>query len=86
MYLSKVMSAPDIADHPHYRARDMIVEWDDDVGGRVRGTGVVPKFSGTPSQVWRGAPGRGKDTGAVLDWLGSDDARITGLRDGGVVA
>jgi crotonobetainyl-CoA:carnitine CoA-transferase CaiB-like acyl-CoA transferase len=36
--------------------------------------------------VWRGAPGRGKDTDAVLAWLGYDHARITGLRDGGVVA
>lgn len=83
---SKVMTAPDIARHPHYRARDMLIEWDDDVGGRVRGTGVVPKFSDTPSQVWRGAPGRGKDTDAVLAWLGVDRPRIAGLRDSGVVA
>jgi len=83
---SKVMAAPDIARHPHYRARDMLIEWDDDIGGRVQGAGVVPKFNGTPSQVWRGAPGRGKDTDAVLSWLGFDEARIAALRDAGTVA
>ena len=83
---SKVMTAPDIARHPHYRARDMLIEWDDDIGGRVQGTGVVPKFSSTPSAVWRGAPGRGKDTDDVLAWLGFDVDRITGLRGAGVVS
>jgi crotonobetainyl-CoA:carnitine CoA-transferase CaiB-like acyl-CoA transferase len=83
---SKVMTAPDIADDPHYRAREMLIEWEDDVGGKVRGTGVVPKFSGTPSKVWRGAPGRGKDTDAVLAWLGFDDRRAAELRDAGVVS
>jgi crotonobetainyl-CoA:carnitine CoA-transferase CaiB-like acyl-CoA transferase len=82
---SKVMTVPDIARHPHYRAREMLIEWDDDIGGKVRGTGVVPKFTDTPSKVWRGAPTRGKDTDAVLAWLGYDDARITVLRDTGVV-
>jgi crotonobetainyl-CoA:carnitine CoA-transferase CaiB-like acyl-CoA transferase len=83
---SKVMTARDIARHPHYRAREMLIEWDDDVGGRIRGTGVVPKFTDTPSKVWRGAPTRGEDTDAVLAWLGYDDARIVGLRDDGVVS
>ena len=83
---SKVMTVPDIARHPHYRAREMLIEWVDDVGGKVRGTGVVPKFTGTPSKVWRGAPTRGKDTDAVLAWLGYDDERITVLRDTGVAS
>lgn len=82
---SKVMTAPDIARHPHYRAREMLLEWDDDAGGRVRGTGLVPKFSDTPSRVWRGAPARGKDTDAVLTWLGYDADGIAGLRATGTV-
>lgn len=83
---SKVMTAPDIARHPHYAARDMLIEWEDDVGGTVRGTGVVPKFTGTPSKVWRGAPTRGKDSDAVLGWLGYDEERIAGLKEAGVVS
>jgi crotonobetainyl-CoA:carnitine CoA-transferase CaiB-like acyl-CoA transferase len=82
---SKVMAAPDIARHPHYRAREMLIEWDDDIGGTIQGTGLVPKFSSTPSRVWRGAPTRGKDTEGVLDWLGYDESRIVELRKTGVV-
>ena len=82
---SKVMAAPDIARHPHYRAREMLIEWDDGIGGTIQGTGLVPKFSTTPSRVWRAAPTRGKDTGAVLDWLGYDESLIAELRKTGVV-
>ena len=82
---SKVMAAPDIARHPHYRAREMLIEWDDDIGGTIQGTGLVPKFSTTPSRVWRAAPTRGKDTEAVLDWLGYDESLIAELRKTGVV-
>jgi crotonobetainyl-CoA:carnitine CoA-transferase CaiB-like acyl-CoA transferase len=83
---SKVMTAPDIARDPHYRAREMIIEWDDDVGGRIQGTGMVPKFSATPSKVWRGAPARGKDTDAILTWLGIDDSQIAALKATGTVS
>ncbi|MGO8872932.1 MAG: CaiB/BaiF CoA transferase family protein [Acidimicrobiales bacterium] len=83
---SKVMDIRDIAADPHYRARDMIIEWEDEVGGTVRGTGLVPKFSGTPGEVWRGAPTRGRDTVAVLEWAGFDESRIAELRSVGTVA
>jgi len=83
---SKVMDVADIIADPHYRAREMIMEWEDEVGGTVRGTGLVPKFSGTPGRVWRGAPTRGRDTDAILAWAGFDEARIAGLRATGTVA
>ena len=83
---SKVMDVADIIADPHYRAREMIMEWEDEVGGTVRGTGLVPKFSVTPGQVWRGAPTRGRDTDAILAWAGLDEARIAELRATGTVA
>ena len=82
---SKVMTAEDIAADPHYAAREMLLEWEDDAGGTVRGTGLAPKFSGTPSRVWRGAPARDKDTDDVLAWLGYDVERIRDLRRDGTV-
>lgn len=82
---SKVMTIEDITTNDHYRARDMIVEWEDEVGGSVKGTGLVPKFSGTPSRIWRGAPSRGQDTDAVLAWAGFDAAQVQALRASGVV-
>jgi crotonobetainyl-CoA:carnitine CoA-transferase CaiB-like acyl-CoA transferase len=82
---SRVMTMNDIATNPHYKARDMIIEWTDHVGGKVRGVGFAPKFSGTPGRVWRGAPDRGQDTEAVLIWAGYDAQQIDALRAGGAV-
>jgi len=82
---SKVMGMDDIAKHPHYAARDMIIEWEDPVGGKIKGVGVVPKFSDTPSKVWRGAPSRGQDTDAILAWAGFDSDQIEALKNQGAV-
>lgn len=83
---SKVMTMPDIAESRHYQLRDMLIEWDDEVVGTVKGVGLVPKFAETPSRVWRGAPRRGQDTDAVLAWAGYDADGIQALRRDGVVA
>jgi crotonobetainyl-CoA:carnitine CoA-transferase CaiB-like acyl-CoA transferase len=82
---SKVMTMGDIATNKHYQARDMIIEWEDQVGGKVKGVGLVPKFSGTPSRVWRGSPRRGQDTDAVLSWAGFDAEKIESLKSDGIV-
>jgi L-carnitine CoA-transferase len=82
---SKVMTMPEIAKSKHYEARDMIIEWEDQVGGTVKGVGLVPKFSETPSQVWRGAPRRGQDTDDILTWVGFTEDKIDALRAEGVV-
>ncbi len=84
--ISRVLDIADIARDPHYRAREMLVEWDDPVTGRVRGAGVAPKFSETPGGVWRGAPWLGQDNDAVLGQiLGYPAARIASLRDRGAI-
>src|SRR5262249_10423358 len=62
---SSIMTAKDTAEDPHYQARDMHIEWDDLQVGRVKGVGVVPKFSATPGKLWRGAPGIGLDNQLV---------------------
>jgi len=47
----------------------MHLEWDDLQAGRVKGIGVVPKFSLTPGKIWRGAPGVGHDNQRVYGEL-----------------
>ena len=47
----------------------MHVEWDDLQAGRVKGIGVVPKFSLTPGTIWRGSPGIGHDNQRVYGEL-----------------
>lgn len=84
--ISRVFDIADIAHDPHYRERQMFLEWEDPVAGRVKGAGVAPKFSATPGGVWRGAPWLGEDNRAILGGiLGYSDTRIRELRALGVV-
>jgi formyl-CoA transferase len=84
--ISRVSDISDLARDPHYQRREMFLEWDDPVAGRVKGAGVAPKFSETPGGVWRGAPWLGQDNDVVLAGvLGYAPARVAQLRASGVV-
>ena len=84
--ISRVYRIDEIARDPHFREREMFVEWQDPVAGRVKGAGVAPKFLGTPGGVWRGAPWLGQDNDAVLErLLGYPAERIRTLREKGVL-
>jgi crotonobetainyl-CoA:carnitine CoA-transferase CaiB-like acyl-CoA transferase len=84
--ISRVFDISDIARDPHFRARGMLMEWEDPVAGRVKGAGVAPKFSLTPGGVWRGAPWLGQDNDAVLGGLlGYSPEKLERLRKEGVV-
>jgi crotonobetainyl-CoA:carnitine CoA-transferase CaiB-like acyl-CoA transferase len=50
-----ILSSRDAAEDAHYRARGVHIEWDDDQVGPLKGTGVAPRFSGTPGKIWRGS-------------------------------
>ena len=67
----RIYTARDIAGDPHFRARDMILEIPEDSlqGETVPMPGVVPKLSGTPGAVRRGAPLLGQHTREILDAL-----------------
>lgn len=63
-------------------ARDMIVETDHPVAGKVKMAGVPIKMSETPGSVDAPAPILGQHTEEVLkNMLGYDDAKIKALRD-----
>jgi len=82
----KVYTAKDIAEDPHYRARDMILAQTTRDGYDLEVPGVVPKLLGTPGSVRTSAPGLGDDTDGVLRELGLSEPDIAALRDKGVVA
>jgi formyl-CoA transferase len=82
----KVYTAKDIAQDPHYRARDMILTQETRDGYEVEVPGVVPKLMGTPGSVRSAAPRLGEDTDGVLRELGLSDAQIAALREMKVVA
>jgi formyl-CoA transferase len=82
----KVYTARDIAEDPHFRARDMILKQTTREGYEVEVPGIVPKLMGTPGAVRSAAPRLGEDSDAVLREVGLTDAQIAALRARGVVA
>jgi formyl-CoA transferase len=82
----KVYTARDIAEDPHYRARDMILSQTTRDGYALEVPGIVPKLLGTPGSVRSSAPGLGDDTDAVLHELGLSMQDISALRLRKVVA
>jgi formyl-CoA transferase len=82
----KVYTAKDIAEDPHYRARDMILSQSTRDGYTLEVPGVVPKLMGTPGSVRSSAPGLGDDTEGVLREIGLTEEQIAALRSKGVVA
>ena len=84
--IARVYDIAEIARDPHYRARGMLLEWDDPVAGHVKGAGIAPKFDATPGRVWRGAPWLGQDNDRVLsELLEYPSERIAALRSSGTV-
>jgi len=82
----KVYTAKDIAEDPHFQARDMILRQVARDGYELDVPGVVPKLMGTPGTVRSSAPGLGDDTDSVLKEYGLSDSDIAALRGKGVVA
>ena len=84
---SQIMNAQDMAEDPHYQARNVHIEWEDvQLGRKVKGVGVTPKFSLTPGQVWRGSVPLGYDNEMVYNhYLGLNPSELAQLRDQGVI-
>ena len=77
----KVYTARDIAEDPHYRARDMILRQATRDGDTMEVPGIVPKLSATPGTVRASAPHVGDDTDSVLREMGLSSEQIAALRD-----
>lgn len=69
----------------HTLAREMMVEMDHPVEGKVKGLGIPVKLSETPGKVRRAAPLLGEHTGETLSKLGYSESDISDLRERGVL-
>ncbi len=71
---------------PQVQAREMMVETDHPVAGRVKNIGIPIKLSETPGQFQRPAPTLGQHTNEVLTDLGCSPDEIDKMRDQGIVS
>ncbi|MGH8798455.1 MAG: CaiB/BaiF CoA transferase family protein, partial [Caldimonas sp.] len=69
----RVYTAKDIAEDPHYRARDMIQRIMTADGFELDVPGIVPKLSLTPGAIRTLAPALGEHTDATLRALGAGE-------------
>lgn len=81
----KSYDAADIANDPHYQARDMILNATLADGSVVQVPGIVPKLSKTPGQITRAAPALGEHTTEVLESLGISVAQQADWKARGVI-
>ncbi|BCB60180.1 CoA transferase [Halomonas sp. A020] len=78
-------TAADIANDPHYLAREMIQTVTRADGRPLKVPGVLPKLSATPGRLGQGGPSLGAHTDDVLDELGIDAATRDKLRQAGII-
>lgn len=67
---SKIYDAADIANDPHYQARDMLLPSYLPDGTPISLPGIVPKLGSTPGRIHSPAPTLGQHTDEVLSELG----------------
>lgn len=83
--VGRVYDVKDIAEDPHYKARDMVLESQLSDGTPVLVPGIVPKLSQTPGQIRTQAPELGEHTKEILARFGVDEEKQVEWRGRGVV-
>lgn len=84
---SKVNTAKDVVDDPHWLAREDFINYHDQTLDKsIKALGIIPKLNGTPGKVWRGAPSLGQDTEPILSKiLGYSPEKIKALKEKGLI-
>jgi crotonobetainyl-CoA:carnitine CoA-transferase CaiB-like acyl-CoA transferase len=81
-----VNSTGDAAEDPQMQAREMVVEVDHPVQGRIRTLGSMLKLDDTPLEIREWMLGPGQHTDEILDEHGFSAGEIAELRERGAVA
>jgi len=80
----RIYTVADIANDPHFRARENIQSITMKDGSSLDVPGVLPKLSRTPGSIKTLAPDVGQDTDAVLQEIGLSQIQIQALKERGV--
>ena len=81
----RIYTVKDIAEDPHYKAREMIVHHTLEDGTNIDLPGIIPKLSRTPGGTRSGAPSLGEHTVGVLREIGLTDEQIKALEVKGII-
>ena len=83
----EIMTPKDMAEDPQYEMRKVHIEWEDiNLGRKIKGTGITPKFSLTPGKIWRGSVPLGYDNESIYcHFLGLTPAELKQLGEQGVI-
>jgi crotonobetainyl-CoA:carnitine CoA-transferase CaiB-like acyl-CoA transferase len=84
--VGKVYGPEEMVEDPQVLARDMVIDLEHPVHGKVRQFGLPIKLSETPGTARQAAPHTGEHTDQVLSELGLTAEQIRGLRARKVVA
>ncbi|MGI9411661.1 MAG: CaiB/BaiF CoA transferase family protein [Hyphomicrobiaceae bacterium] len=84
---ARIFTIADIFADPHYKARKMLVDVEDELLGPVAVTGITPKLSRSPGQICWAGRDTGADTREVLrQMLDLSTAEIETLAKDGAIA
>ena len=82
----EINSIADIAQDPHFKAREMIRDFPDPRFGTLAVPGITPKLSETPGDIeWLGAGEPGQHNGDVYASLGLSEDEIDELETDGII-
>lgn len=82
---SPVLTLAQVYQHPQVHAREMDIEIEHPIAGRVHAIGFPVKYSTTPAQMYRPAPVLGQHTFTFLESLGLDLAQCQQLEAEGII-
>lgn len=82
---SKIYSAADALQDPHFIARGSFIELQDPVLGPIQVPAPVPRFSGRTPPVPGVGPDTGQDNAHIYQALGLGEAQLRQLREDGVI-
>ena len=80
----RIYTVADIANDPHYKARENIQTIQMQDGSKVDVPGVIPKLSRTPGSIKTLAPEIGQNTDEILKSIGLTDDQVASLKERGI--
>jgi len=82
--VGRIYTVADIANDPHYKARENIETIQMHDGSTLDVPGVIPKLSRTPGSIKTLAPDIGENTDEILRGIGLNESQVASLKERGI--